>query len=184
MSDAVSTATQIEIPLNKGKIALMSIGSLAFVAAGIWFITHPAIRLFGNNPNPILGYGLGIVAVAFFGFCAYCLVKKLFDTRPGLIVSSEGITDNCSGYTFGLIPWADIAGIEVIEVGKQKLIMVLVHNPAEYINRQSNAIMKKMAAMNYRQYQTPVSITANTLQYDLEELYALLKGRLAEFKRL
>lgn len=183
MAENLQHTDTIEIPLNKTKLSLMALGSVAFVAAGVWFITHPNIRLFGNQPNPILGYGLGIVAVAFFGFCAYCLVKKLFDTRPGLIVSSEGITDNCSGYTFGLIPWADIEGIEVIEIGKQKLIMILVHNPAEYIDRQSNAIMKKMAAMNYRQYQTPVSITANTLQYELEGLFKVLREKLAENKR-
>jgi hypothetical protein len=56
--------------------------------------------------------------------------------------------------------------------------MVLVNNPDDYINRQTNPLMKKMAAMNYRSYKTPVSITANTLQYDLEELYGLLKERL------
>ncbi|TFF38862.1 STM3941 family protein [Mucilaginibacter psychrotolerans] len=184
MPATATTSAPLEIPLNKSKIALMSIGSLAFVAAGVWFIIHPTIRLFGNKPNPILGYGLGIAAIAFFGFCAFYLIKKLFDTRPGLIVSEEGITDNCSSYTFGLIPWTDIAGIDVIEIGRQKLIMIPVHNPAEYMNRQSNAIMKKMAAINYRQYQTPVSITANTLQYELEDLYTLLKGKLAESKKL
>jgi hypothetical protein len=32
---------------------LMAAGSVAFVAAGFWFITHPGIRLFGNKPYPV-----------------------------------------------------------------------------------------------------------------------------------
>ncbi|RWY47964.1 STM3941 family protein [Mucilaginibacter gilvus] len=169
------TAT-VEISLSKQKMLLMAAGSLAFVAAGFWFITHPGIRLFGNKPYPVFTYLIGFAAVAFFGFCAFCLIKKLFDTKPGLVVNEEGIIDNCSGFSFGFIPWADIEDIYVIEIGRQKLIIVLVNNPEVYINRQTNPLMKKMAAMNYRSYKTPVSITANTLQYDFEELYVLLRA--------
>jgi hypothetical protein len=178
MASNLQLSTPVEIPLSKQKMLLMAAGSVAFVAAGFWFITHPGIRLFGNKPYPLLTPVIGYAAIAFFGFCAFCLIKKLFDTRPGLIVNEEGITDNASGFSFGLIPWADIEDIYVIEIGRQKLIMVLVNNPDDYINRQTNPIMKKLAAMNYRSYKTPVSITANTLQYDLEELYGLLKERL------
>lgn len=178
MANNLQNAATVEIPLSKNKLVLMLVGSVAFVAAGVWFVTHPDIRLFGNKTNPALAYIIGIAAIAFFGFCAWCLAPKLFDNKPGLVVSAEGITDNCSGFTFGLIPWADIEDINVLEMGKQKLIMILVSDPDEYINRQSNSIMKKMAKMNNSSYGTPISITANTLQYDVEELYSLLRGRL------
>ncbi|OOQ58153.1 STM3941 family protein [Mucilaginibacter pedocola] len=178
MASTLQANNTVEIPLSKTKLALLLIGSLAFVAAGLWFVTHPDIRLFGNRPYPVFTYTIGVLAIALFGFCAYCLFKKMFDTRPGLIVSDEGITDNASGFTFGLIPWADIEDINAMEMGKQKLIMVFVSNPEDYIGTQTNGIMKKMAAMNYRSYGTPISITANTLQYDFEELYRLLRGRM------
>lgn len=158
----------------------MTAGSLAFVAAGFWFVTHPDVRLFGNQPYPVFTYIIGFAAIAFFGFCAWCLAKKLFDTKPGLVVNAEGIVDNASGFSFGLISWAVIENIDVIEIGGQKLIMVYVSNPDDYINRQTNAIMKKLAAMNYKSYKTPISITANSLQYDFEELYALLQSRWKE----
>jgi hypothetical protein len=178
MGDNLQPTTSVEIPLSKKKLLLMLFGSIAFVAAGIWFVTHPQIKLLGNKPNPVLAYAIGFAAIAFFGFCAFCLAKKIFDAKPGLVINAEGITDNCSGFSFGLMPWVDIEDIYVMEVGRQKLIMVLVNNPDDYINRQTNPLMKKLAAMNYRSYKTPVSITANTLQYNFDELYGLLRERL------
>jgi hypothetical protein len=183
MSNNLQPPIPVEIPLSKTKMLLMAAGSLAFVAAGFWFVTHPDLRLFGNKPYPLFTYLIGFAAIAFFGFCAFCLAKKLFDSKPGLVINEEGITDNASGFTFGSIPWTDIENIEMIQIGRQKLIMVLVHNPEEYISRQTNPIMKKMAAMNYSSYKTPISITANTLKYDLDGLYSLLSGRLSESRR-
>lgn len=36
-----NTTRQIEIPLSKKKLILMLIGSIGFVAAGLWFAINP-----------------------------------------------------------------------------------------------------------------------------------------------
>ena len=99
---------QIEIPLSKNKLTLMLICSLIFISLGLWFVIKPpTIR----NPiigNPTLILTVGIAAILFFGLCAIFIAKKLPDKTPGLIINNQGVTDNSSGVSVGLIPWDDI----------------------------------------------------------------------------
>jgi hypothetical protein len=168
---------QIEIPLSKNKLTLMLIGSLVFVTAGLWFvISPPAI----SNPiigNPTLILTVGIASILFFGLCAVYLAKKLPDKTPGLIINDKGITDNSGGVSVGLIPWTDIKAITIETAANQKFLMVKVKNPDEYINGQKGFIKKKAMQMNYNTYGSPISISANGLKCNFDELYRTLQDK-------
>jgi hypothetical protein len=94
-----------------------------------------------------------------------------------LIINSEGIIDNSSGVSAGLVLWKDIIEITTSNVMNQKFLMFIVKNPEEYINRQNGIVKRKAMEMNYRSYGSPISISANTLDTNFEELYELLQRK-------
>lgn len=110
----MSEENQIEIPLSKQKMYLMLFASIIFVVIGTWLVVNPP-----KSSHPILGNPMvilisGISAIIFFGYTTFILFKKLPDNKPGLIINSEGIIDNSSGVSAGIILWTDI--IEIIVV--------------------------------------------------------------------
>lgn len=169
---------QIEIPLSKKKLVLLLVGSLVFVIAGIWFLVNPPKI---NNPffgNPTFILIISIVAILFFGLMAFFIARKLPENKPGLIIDQEGLIDNSSALSPGKIPWSDIVNISVIEISRQKLILLEVKNPQDYIDRQTNGFKKKLMQINHNSYGTPLSISANSLQIEFDELVTLLTNRL------
>lgn len=152
----------------------MLAGSIGFVAAGIWFLLNPPKinnALFGN-PTFILV--ISIAATLFFGLIAVYIIRKLPDNKPGLIIDQLGITDNSGGLSAGQILWTDIENISVFEINRQKLILLQVRNPEDYINRQSSAFKRKLMQINFNSYGSPVSISANSLQIGFNELLSIL----------
>ena len=173
-----NTTEQIEIPLSKKKLILMLIGSIGFVTAGLWFVINPPTI---SNPffgNPTVIFVTGIASVLFFGLCAVYIARKLPDNKPGLIIDNVGLTDNSSGVSAGQILWDDIENISVIEIHRQKLIMLQVKNPQDYIDKQTSGFKRKMMQMNFSMYGTPLSITSNSLQIKFDELLKILNDHL------
>jgi len=176
----MSEENQIEIPLSKQKMYLMLFGSIIFVVIGTWLVVNPPKS---NHPifgNPMVILISGISAIIFFGYTAFILLKKLPDNKPGLIINSEGIIDNSSGVSAGIVLWTDIIEISTANVMNQKFLMFIVKNPEEYINRQNGIVKRKAMEINYKTYGSPISISANTLDTNFEELYKLLKIKFKE----
>ena len=180
----MSTTEQIEIPLSKGKLTMLLIGSVIFIVIGLWFLISPPKI---NNPifgNPTLILVSGIASILFFGFCAFFIFKKLQDDKAGLIIDETGITDNASGISAGHIPWTDIKEIKTRQVMNQKFLMIFVDNPNDYIRRQTNAIIRKAAEINFKNYGSPISISANTLKCNFDDLKNTLNKELNKNKTL
>jgi len=180
----MTTADQIEIPLSKGKLTMMLLGSIAFVAIGLWFVISPPTIQNGLFSNPTLILVVGIASILFFGLCAFMILKKLQDNKFGLIVDKTGITDNASGISAGHIPWSDIKEITTSQVMNQKFLMILVSNPNDYIDRQTNVIKRKGAELNYQNYGSPISISTNSLKCNFDELKNILQTQLDKNKTL
>jgi hypothetical protein len=173
-----NTTGQIEIPLSKKKLILMLIGSIGFVAAGLWLVINPPTI---SNPffgNPTVIFVTGIASILFFGLCAVYIARKLPDNKPGLIIDNIGLTDNSSGVSAEQILRSDIENISVIEIHRQKLIMLQVKNPQNYIDKQTSGFKRKMMQMNLNMYGTPLSITSNSLQIKFDELLNILNDHL------
>ncbi|MGZ5255260.1 MAG: STM3941 family protein [Flavitalea sp.] len=178
----MNTDQPIEIPLNKTKLIMMLVASIVFVAIGFWFVFSPPVinNSFWGNPTRLMI--IGYASILFFGICTIALAKKLPDTKPGLIIDNKYLFDNSSALSVGEIPWEDIEHISVMEVQKQKMLMVEVRNPEEYIDRQPNFLKRKAMTMNYRMYGTPISITTNGLKIPFPELLDLLNKKYQEFR--
>ncbi len=165
---------KIEIPLSRLKISLLLIGANVFVITGVLFNIYPELFesiLFRNKGLIRLA---GLASVVFFGICGASITMKLFDKKPGLTINKQGIIDNSSGISAGLILWSDIKKIESFEVANKKFIKIIVSNPEAYIENQQGKIKKIMMRINYKRYDTPIQISANGLMISFDKLYNIL----------
>jgi hypothetical protein len=171
---------RIEIPLSKAKLAVMLLGALAFVAIGFWFLLVPPDidNSYWGNPTRIAI--AGYASIIFFGLCGVVIIRKLLDTKPGLVIDDRGIIDNSSGLSAGYILWSDVENISVVEIQKQRLLMLEVKNPQDYISRQGNLLKRKGMEINDKMFGTPLSITASGLKMSFEDLSTLVKQKFQE----
>lgn len=175
------TSDEKIIERSKTKILLGILGSIAFVVAGVWLLTLDAelirssnnFRLFFNNPA--VAYGLGFAAIVVFGLLALFFFKRLFNTEPGLILNSSGVVDNASAASAGFIPWSEVLGSEVFEMGNQKMLVIMVADPEKYVARGS-AIKQKLNKANYNMAGSPITISATTLKTNFPELCSVFNG--------
>ena len=171
----------IEIPISKLKMVLMLLGCLAFVTAGVFFVTSPDRFLSPvarTTEKIFIGGCLGIV---FFGFVGFSLFKRILDTSPGLIISEAGITDNSSGVPGGFIPWSDIVAVKETTVASQRFINLEVKNHEDYVKRQKNAFKKWIMRKNFKTYRTGIGIYPNALKTNFDDLKEIIEMRLSEY---
>ena len=173
---------QIEIQFSKTKMTMTFLGSLAFVGLGLWFLLNPPKSnhwLFGN---PTFIFVAGLASVLFFGLVAITIFRKFSDKKAGLIISRQGITDNSSGVSAGLIPWTDIKEIKVSQMMNQKFLMIIVSNPQDYLDKVTNPLKRNAMKMNYKTYGSPISISSNALHTNFDDLERLLVQKMNEYK--
>ncbi len=185
---------RIEIPLSKNKIILLLIGAFIFVVFGILFVIEPENfvtnsthlklrnRIFSKYPELIRV--IGVVAIGFFGAVCIYGIKKLIDKKVGLIIDSNGITDNSNASSIGLIEWNDITNIRTIRIMSTKFLLIDIVNPEKYIGKAKNRIQARLMKANMNMYETPLSITSNTLKYDFNELEKLIQSEFEKNKNV
>jgi len=122
--------------------------------------------------DPMLVHGLGLVAIVFFGIFGLVGLKKLFDKKPALILNKSGIVDNSSGVSAGFIPWSEVVGARIVEVQKQKMLVINVRDPREYVAR-GNLVKQTLNKANYNMVGSPISISSVALAINFSELISL-----------
>jgi hypothetical protein len=158
-----------EIPRSNGKGVMLTLGSLAFVVAGVWMLVRGGRH--EGLPTPIIGG----VAVVFFGACLVYGVRVLLDRSPGFVLRADGFEDRSSGVAVGFVPWRDVREIAVMSITGQRFITVRVNNPEVYAARGS-AIQRLARRANARMCGTPITISTNTLRVSFDELMRLLEA--------
>jgi len=156
-----------EIQFNKLNLFLLALGSIGFVVMGICFALYPS----QVEPNQqLLIRIIGGVTILFFGTCSIFITRQLFSKQIGLMIDENGITDNSSGTSVGLIDWDDIIEIDTLKVASTKFVLIRIKDANKYINRASDAISKRAMKSNHKTYGTPLSILSNTLKIKHDEL--------------
>ncbi len=110
---------KIVIQLSKSKLFLLFLGAATFAGIGFWFVTAPPkidLPLFGNSTIIFI---VGLASIVFFGIMGYFIFKMLGDKSPGLVISAEGVFDNSSAISVGLILWSDVLEIKETKVVNQ-----------------------------------------------------------------
>jgi hypothetical protein len=178
---AMLTSGEIRIPLSKFKISLLLIGSLLFVAASLCMIIFHVETFFFRNKNVIIF--IGVCGVLFFGVTTLFALRKLLDTKPGIIIDKNGIIDNSNSTSLGVIKWSDISEIKIDSINGKKVLVILVNNPDDYIQRDTNAFTRKALEVNYKYLSTPIVISTATLNCRFEDLVEIVQSKFKEINR-
>ena len=162
----------VTVPLSKSKLGRIILGSMAFVALGAWM----AFWSPQDMPySPAYIRVVGAAALLFFGLCGAYAIAKLFDTKPGLILGRDGITDNTSALRLGPIAWNDILDIRVSSVSRQRFLTLRVRDPEQYL-RKTGPFRRLLLAKSAEMTGSPINISASALQITLPELENLVRG--------
>ena len=172
--NSMDTSDEKIIELSKTKTFLLTGGAFIFVALGILMIQMDSttIQSLPRFNSPLLVHGIGVISIAFFGLCGFFWIRKLFDRRPGLVLSADGIFDNSSAISAGLIPWSEVVGFDIFEVQKQKILIVKVSNPGKYIE-VGGTLKQALNMANFKMCGSPIAITSNSLKISFDELLSL-----------
>ena len=170
------------IELSKVKVLLLIVGALAFVALGIWMLQLDSTWIESQRRfnSPALVHGVGVASIVFFGLCAVAAVMKLFDRKPGLVLSSTGILDNSSSASAGLIPWSEVQGFDVLKIQRQRLLIVKLVAPDKYVEVGS-AVKRSLNRMNLKMCGSPIAITSNSLKINFDELLDVCNSYLSQY---
>jgi hypothetical protein len=160
------------IPFSRGKLTKLLLLSVGCVLLGLFFVIvqphEPGILL--TLPVIVVIVGAFILLVGFLLGTLY--FRQILKNGPGLIIDNIGFTDYSSGLAAGYISWNDVKAIKAIHLPKykQKFIVVILKNPAAYLDRQPNALKRKAMTMNLRNYGSPIQLTENSLKCTFDEL--------------
>ncbi|MEL6717827.1 MAG: STM3941 family protein [Bacteroidota bacterium] len=166
---------QVEIPISKNKLALRILVSFLFLGVGVW--------LTFSELNITLLRIIGILVIIFFGAVLVFMILKFFDDRMGLILNKNGLIDNSSGTSMGLIRWNDIIEVKMEQVKSTKFLLIFIKNPEEYIGRGKSLSISKyqLLKLNNKTYGTPICISANFLECDFIELKNMIIKHLKKY---
>lgn len=186
-SSSMTENNKIEISLSKSKLTKLLIFSVLFLMVGLWMIiTNP------QTSNPVFN-NIILKTLAFYGstlvglFGIYFFTKKLFDKKPGIVISEQGIYDNTSAFKFGLIPWSDISeiydsSIQASIASKQYFVTIGLIDPDKYITRETNVVKRKLLAINAKSYGSPIHISTNGLMTNHKDLLKLVLEYFEKYK--
>ena len=71
-----------------------------------------------------------------------------------------------------MLPWSEITGAEVVQIQRQKLLVIKVTDPERYIER-GNRLKRALNRANHRMVGSPIAISSSALQISFAELVAL-----------
>ncbi|VAW74802.1 hypothetical protein MNBD_GAMMA12-3278 [hydrothermal vent metagenome] len=166
---------EVIVPLSRFKLFLLLIVVAIFTAASIWVLSLDPERIKSspkfNNLQFI--YGIAYVCISLCSLIGVYVVKKMFDSKPGLIINSEGITDNSSGVAAGLIPWSEIIGYKEHEIHSTKFLVIQVREPEKYAARGS-IIQRALNKGTMKMVGSPISIASTSLRIKHTKLLELV----------
>jgi len=173
----MSKSTSIHIGINRKRLKLVGFGYgflAVFIFCGFYFI---ASKMEGNWSTALKVTG-GIMAV-FFAVTGLSAVRPLNDKNAGIIIDEHGISDQSTSISSGLIGWKSIISLEPNE--KEKMILVKVKKPEEFIKNGKNRAIKQLLQRNFALYKTPVVIESSYLNCSFDELRTTLETQIKKF---
>ena len=157
------------VPLSKIKIVLTVLVAAAAVALGVWMLGLTDTETGARRYPPFFVHGIGIFCTLLFGTIGILRVKKLFDTRPGLLLSGAGIADWSTGWSIGFVPWSDITGFQVKQIKLNRIVVVKLSDPEKY-SAAGNWVRRIFCTSK-----DSISISSNTLSISFDEMVGLFE---------
>jgi hypothetical protein len=115
---------------SKRKLALLTVGSFAFVVGGIFIIRDGSVPLILK----VLGGYSGIV---FFGMCLAYGLYRLMRPVPILVISQQGLFDNASAVGAGWLKWSEIKDVKIYRFMSQRFLGIIPMDLNAVLGRMS-----------------------------------------------
>jgi len=167
----------IEIPFSKWKLLLAVVASTLFVVLGVFLLFSWSEE--AGSSNPMAKKIIGGVLIVFFGAVSAVGFVKMLSKKCALLINDEGILDNTTASSFGLIKWENITGFKIEEMMSRKYLVIQVNNGEEMIEK-SKGMLRKTMKMNFSMYLTPYAIPSTVVNYKLIDLVDILEKQLEE----
>ncbi|MEO8933471.1 MAG: STM3941 family protein [Xanthomarina sp.] len=173
-----------EIIIETSKVKMLGlIGiSLLFVVLGIHMVFNGLTIEIEFLKNYIRSIIMGFLSIVFFGFIGMIMTKKIIKNKYGIKINDDGIYDNSTAISSGLIEWNNIQKIKIFKFGNQKFIQIIVNNPNHFVERQTNFFIRKIVEINFKKFDSPIQISTNGLKIGFYELYILMTDELNKRK--
>lgn len=175
----MSRSNKIEIPFNKFKLLLVFLGSLLFVVAGFYMLESDYVpsrstmrRDFGFHIFGVRVIGPEVLAwavILFFGMVAVGMLLKLFVQKQAVIITQKELISNSIGFRTKRIPLDMIYNLDVRKHRGGTMIRV------EYYKPKWNDPKTFFERTTY--------INKNTISFNFDQLFKMLKERVDKNKR-
>ncbi|MBI3133116.1 MAG: hypothetical protein HYZ14_00430 [Bacteroidetes bacterium] len=161
------------IPIKKSRLRLTGIlyAFLALVSLAGFFMLADQVS---DNWALALKITGGVLAVLFVLTGAGAL-KSLNDKNAGLHINTQGFADHSTSIGVGQVSWKNVRSLEVDE--KEKLIRVILKNPADVIKSAQNKAIRQLLERNNQIYKTPVILESKYLDCSFSELAEKMQNR-------
>lgn len=168
---------KIEIPLSKTKLVLRGVGAIVFAILGVWIFVSADQNA---QYDPLVARAIGTLTFLVFGISTFLIIKKMFKKEIGLAIDNEGILDNTSSSSVGLIRWQDVQKTEVISINSVKFLLIYVSNPDFYI--RGNKAQKLMLSQIYSMQNTPICISSKSIQCSFKNMQKLIEDAINNYQ--
>ena len=173
---------KIKIYSSKKKSVLLLIASLLFVVAGIYMFMNAENFTSYRGSSPIFLKVIGIASVLFFGLGIYVSIRQLLKDQLILIIDKNGLNVNPKKSLVESIDWKYIEGFSELKIQSQKFVLINLNNSNYWIEKEGNAIRKKLMKFNVNNYGSPFNLSANAMQINYTELMKVLNENLNKYK--
>lgn len=161
----------ITFTIKKKKTRLLLLGAVFAVLFGGLEVYLFSLIKFGAGKFILLC--LILIACFYALFCIGSFIQLKREQFIGIYISDEGINDVSTGNDIGTILWKDVERIKIMdELGnpKRKYIVLKVHNPIEYIQRESFLGKKRSLELKLQYYGSPICFSNRALNCTFTEL--------------
>lgn len=166
----------IEFYSSKKKSLLLLLGSITFVALGIWLLLEADNLTVWKARNPIFTRGIGIASILFFGLGIFIGIKRVIKSEIALIIDSKGLNVNPKKSLTEFIKWSDINGFEEIKIQSTRIVIIGVKNPEYWLDKETSVFRRKLMQFNISNYNSPFNIAASGLDISSDQLIETLNN--------
>ena len=151
---------------SRWRLALLALLALGFVAAGLWLI-----GAFGpDHPTGVKATVFGWLSILFFGACGIVVLFRMRDTDVVLRVDAHGIW--WKQLSDSIIPWHEIAEVGIVTMHRQKMLGLMVADPARYRGR---TLQGRLSGANQALTGYPICLTVTGTDRAFAELVAAVE---------
>jgi len=168
----------IFIAVNRKKMISMTIlyGLIGLVAfLGLYYFGEGLKDALGKVGTTIFKT-LAVIVLVVFIVVAGSYGKKIKDKTAGLKIDRNGITDETSSISVGMVKWKQVKKIEFLKSLTSTSILIHVKKPETFLKEAKNKAVARLLNQNVAIYKTPIVINASVLTSDVKSLTEVLRG--------